>query len=207
MPALDLYDQERKKIGQVELSEEVFGAEPKSRLLYEAVKWQLACRRSGSASTKNRAQVRGGGRKPWRQKGTGRARTGSIRSPLRRGGGVIFGPTPRSYAYPLPKKVRKAALRSALALKLSQGKLMIVDKLELAEIKTSSFLEILRSLELTDALIVTEGKNFNLERSARNLPGFKVLRWEGLNTYDLLKYEQLLLTRESVEKITPQLSK
>jgi large subunit ribosomal protein L4 len=207
MPALDLYDQERKKIGQVELAEEVFGTEPKSHLLYEAVKWQLACRRSGSASTKNRAQVRGGGRKPWRQKGTGRARTGSTRSPIRRGGGVIFGPTPRSYRYPLPKKVKKAALRSALALKLSQGKLMVVDKLELPECKTRSFLEILRSLELTDALIVTEGENFNLERSARNLPGFKILRWKGLNTYDLLKYEQLLITRESLAKITPQLSK
>ena len=207
MPALDLYDQERNKIGQVELPEEVFAVEPKGHLLYEAVKWQLACRRRGSASTKSRGQVRGGGRKPWRQKGTGRARTGSIRSPLSRGGGVIFGPTPRSYSYPLPKKVRKAALRSALALKLSQGKLMIVDKLDLIEIKTRSFLEILKAMELSNALIVTEGKNFNLERSARNLPGFKVLRWEGLNTYDLLKYEQLLLTRESVEKITQQLSK
>ncbi len=207
MPALDLYDQERKRIGQVELPEEVFATKPKDHLLYEAVKWQLACRRRGSASTKSRGQVRGGGRKPWRQKGTGRARTGSIRSPLSRGGGVIFGPTPRSYSYPLPKKVRKAALRSALALKLSQGKLMIVDKLDLAEIKTRSFLEILKAMELSNALIVTEGKNFNLERSARNLPGFKVLRWEGLNTYDLLKYEQLLLTRESVEKITQQLSK
>ncbi|UCD85047.1 MAG: 50S ribosomal protein L4 [Deltaproteobacteria bacterium] len=205
MPALDLYNQEREKVGQVELPEEVFAVKPQNHLLYEAVKWQLACRRKGTASTKSRGQVRGGGRKPWRQKGTGRARAGSIRSPLRHGGGVIFGPKPRSYGYPLPKKVKRAALRSALALKLSQGKLMVVDRLELTEIKTRSFLEILSNMELNNALIVTE-RNFNLERSARNLPGFKVIRWEGLNTYDLLKYEQLLLTRQSVEKITQQLS-
>lgn len=204
MATVDIYNWEKSKIAEIELDEAIFGKKVNNHLFYEVVKMQLANARSGSASTKTRSEVSGGGAKPWRQKGTGRARAGSIRSPLWVGGGVVFGPKPRDYSYRVPKKVRKAALRSALALKFREGKLLIVDNLNLEEIKTKSFVNILKNLEIENALIV-DNENFNLECSARNVPRVKVLRPEGLNVYDILRYEHLLLTKQSVERIQERL--
>jgi len=205
MAIADMYDQNKNRISEIDLDDTVFGAKVDKHLFHEVVKMQLANRRGGNACTKTRSEVSGGGVKPWRQKGTGRARSGSTRSPLWVGGGVVFGPKPRDYSYSLPKKVRKAALKSALSLKHKEGKLLIVDNLNLEEIKTRSFVNLLKKLEVEEALII-DNDNFNLERSARNVPGVKVLRPEGLNVYDILRYEYLLVTKQGVEKIQERLS-
>lgn len=202
---MDIYNTHKEKINQVELDKKIFGCEVKSHLLYEVVKMQLANRRRGTASTKNRSRVRGGGAKPWRQKGTGRARAGTIRSPLWTGGGVVFGPLPRNYSYRVNKKSKKLALRSALSTKLVENKVLILDGFHLPEIKTKDFVSILRQLDIKDALII-DGVNINLEKSARNVPGIKVLRPEGLNVYDILKRDTLVITQPSLEKITKSLS-
>ncbi|HUT85152.1 MAG TPA: 50S ribosomal protein L4 [Thermodesulfobacteriota bacterium] len=204
MAVFDIYDQEKNRISEIDLDDKIFGAKVDKNLFHEVVKMQLANRRGGNACTKTRSEVSGGGRKPWRQKGTGRARAGSNRSPLWVGGGVVFGPKPRDYSYSLPKKVRRAALKSALSLKVKEGKLLIVDNLNLEEIKTKAFVSLLKRLAVEDALIV-DSDNVNLERSARNLHTVKVLRPEGLNVYDILKYECLLLTKQSAEKIQERL--
>jgi len=201
MPILDIYNQGNEKISEVNLSDEVFSVEVKEGLLHEAVVAQLANRRDGNASTKNRAKVRGGGAKPWRQKGTGRARAGSIRSPLWVGGGTIFGPAPRSYQTPFPKKKRRAALKSALTLKLKEGNLMILDKLEFSEIKTSKFVSLLNNLGLTNVLIISGENNFNLKKSANNVKNVKLLRTESLNVHDIIKYEKLLFTEPAIKEI------
>ena len=202
---MDIYNTHKEKINQVELDKKIFGCEVKSHLLYEVVKMQLANRRRGTASTKNRSRVRGGGAKPWRQKGTGRARAGTIRSPLWTGGGVVFGPLPRNYSYRVNKKSKKLALRSALSTKLVENKVLILDGFHLPEIKTKDFVSILRQLDIKDALIIDD-TNINLEKSARNVPGIKVLRPEGLNVYDILKRDTLVITQPSLEKITKSLS-
>ncbi|MCX5885554.1 MAG: 50S ribosomal protein L4 [Proteobacteria bacterium] len=204
MAVFDIYDQEKNRISEIDLDDKIFGAKVDKNLFHEVVKMQLANRRGGNACTKTRSEVSGGGRKPWRQKGTGRARAGSTRSPLWVGGGVVFGPKPRDYSYSLPKKVRRAALKSALSLKVKEGKLLIVDNLNLEEIKTKAFVSLLKRLAVEGALIV-DSDNVNLERSARNLHTVKVLRPEGLNVYDILKYEYLLLTKQSAEKIQERL--
>lgn len=204
MAVFDIYDQEKNRISEIDLDDKIFGAKVDKNLFHEVVKMQLANRRGGNACTKTRSEVSGGGRKPWRQKGTGRARAGSTRSPLWVGGGVVFGPKPRDYSYSLPKKVRRAALKSALSLKVKEGKLLIVDNLNLEEIKTKAFVSLLKGLAVEGALIV-DSDNVNLERSARNLHTVKVLRPEGLNVYDILKYEYLLLTKQSAEKIQERL--
>ena len=204
MAVFDIYDQEKNRISEIDLDDKIFGAKVDKNLFHEVVKMQLANRRGGNACTKTRSEVSGGGRKPWRQKGTGRARAGSTRSPLWVGGGVVFGPKPRDYSYSLPKKVRRAALKSALSLKVKEGKLLIVDNLNLEEIKTKAFVSLLKRLAVEGALIV-DSDNVNLERSARNLHAVKVLRPEGLNVYDILKYEYLLLTKQSAEKIQERL--
>jgi len=196
----------REKVGQMDLSEAVFAAEPKPHLLHEVVVWQLACRRAGTAKTKTRGEVRGGGRKPWRQKGTGRARSGSRRSPLWRGGGTTFGPQPRDYSYTVPKKVRKAALRVALSDKLREEKLMVLRGFGLSQIKTKDFVEVLSRLAAANTLIITAGPDDILEKSSRNVPRVKVLRAEGLNVYDILKHEHLLLTEQAVGTIEEALS-
>ncbi|RME04069.1 MAG: 50S ribosomal protein L4 [Deltaproteobacteria bacterium] len=197
----DVVNIENEKVGEIQLDEGIFDCEVKPHLIHEVVRMQRAARRRGTASVKNRHLVRGGGKKPYRQKGTGRARQGSIRSPHYRGGGVVFGPTPRSYAFSVPKKIRKAALRSALTLKRRSEQLKIVDAFELPEIKTKRVAEILARFERGKTLIVTEKKDEILEKSARNIPHVKVLRVEGLNVYDLLKYDHLLLTQGCVAKI------
>jgi large subunit ribosomal protein L4 len=206
MPRVAVYNTGKKKVSDLELDDQIFNAEIKDHLIHDIVRFQLAKRRAGTASTKNRSVVRGGGRKPYRQKGTGRSRAGSIRSPLWRGGGVIFGPRPRDYGFALPKKVRKQALRVALSARAADGKLFVLNQFQLKEIKTKSFVEILNRFGVKEALIVTRKENFNLERSARNVPGFKVLRVEGLNVFDILNYEHLILVKDSVEKIQERLA-
>ncbi|MCK5256580.1 MAG: 50S ribosomal protein L4 [Deltaproteobacteria bacterium] len=202
---MEIYNTNKEKVSQVELDKKTFSGEVNPHLLYEVVKMQLASRRRGTASTKNRSHVRGGGTKPWRQKGTGRARAGTIRSPLWTGGGVVFGPHPRNYSYRVNKKAKKAALRSALSAKLKENKLFILDNFNLNEIKTKSFVTILGNLAIDDALIIDDA-NINLEKSARNVLGIKVLRPEGLNVYDILKYDSLIITQLCLEKITKSLS-
>jgi large subunit ribosomal protein L4 len=206
MPLVKVYSTGKKKVSEMELDERIFNVEVKDHLLHDVVRLQLARRRAGTASTKNRSAVRGGGRKPYRQKGTGRARAGSTRSPLWRGGGVIFGPIPRDFSYNLPKKVKKQALKIALSARAAEGKLLVLNQFELKEIKTKPFVEILNRLGMVKALIVTGKENFNLERSARNVPGVKVLRVEGLNVYDIFNHENLILVKDAVEKIQERLA-
>jgi len=194
-----------EKVGDLDLDAGVFEAPVKKRLFYEAVKGHLASRRRGTHSTKTRAFVSGGGKKPFKQKGTGRARQGSSRSPLMPGGATVFGPLPRTYDYKVPRKVRQAALRAALSLRTREGKLVVVDRIELPEIRTRALLDALRALELNRALIVTDGKNEKLEKSARNLRDFKVVPASGMTLFDLLRFDQVLLTRPAYEQIVSRL--
>lgn len=194
------------KVLQPKLNEEVFGVKTRPHLLHTAIVMQLANRRGGNAATKSKGFVRGGGKKPWRQKGTGRARAGSIRSPLWVGGGTIFGPQPRDYSYRIPKKARRAALLSALSLKNSDGKIVVVEKLELTQAKTKLMASALADLRVSSALIVIAQADETVQRSARNLPNVKVLRVDGLNVYDLLRYEHLILTEAALKLIEERLA-
>jgi large subunit ribosomal protein L4 len=191
----------KKKVGDLELDSNVFEAPVRKRLFYEAVKQSLASRRRGTHSTKTRHFVSGGGRKPFRQKGTGRARQGTSRSPLMPGGAVVFGPLPRSYAYKVPRKVRQAALRSALSLRAKEQKLLILDQIEMEEIKTRALLESLKVLGLNKALIVIDGRNEKFEKSARNLRHFKVVQASGMTLFDVLRHDELVLTRSAYDQI------
>lgn len=193
-------------VGEIELADAVFGAPVKQHLLWEVVRAQRAAKRSGTACTKGRSEVRGGGKKPYKQKGTGRARQGSSRSPNHVGGGTVFGPKPRSYYIPVPKKVRRGALRSVLSLRGREEKLLIVDAFKLPEIKTKSLVQVLAKLGAEKALIVEHQDNVNLVLSARNLPRCKVLPPEGLNVYDVLKHEQLILTTETARDVERRLT-
>ena len=201
MAMMELVDKERRVKETVELPESVFGAEVKTHLLHHAVVAQLAARRSGTASTKTRTYVSGGGKKPFRQKGTGRARMGSSRSPLLRGGGTVFGPHPRSYEIKVNRKAMKAALRSALSSKAKENKLFLVDDLELAAPRTKEFLKVAAALGLTEALLVVDGACANLSLGIRNLRSFKTLPASAINVYDILSYDQLVLTRPALQKI------
>lgn len=196
---------ENQQVGTVVLSDGIFAGPVNEVLLWEVVRMQLANRRRGTHQAKNRSAVRGGGRKPWRQKGTGRARAGSRRSPLWRGGGAIFGPTPRDYGYSMPKKKRRAALRSALAAKARDGELLIVENFDLPGIKTKTFAQMLGSLGAESALVVIPERDDVVEKSARNLPWAKVLRVDGLNVYDVLKYGTLVVLRSSLAKLEERL--
>jgi large subunit ribosomal protein L4 len=201
MPVLDVLDMNANKTGEISLRDDVFGVEPRVHLFPLVIRMQLAAKRQGTASTKTRIEVKASGKKPWRQKGTGRARAGTRASPVWRGGGVTFGPKPRDYGIELPKKVRKVALRSALSLKCRDKLLLVLDHFDLPETRTKQFLVHRQKLQLGKALIVIEGDNPNLERSARNVPEIKVLRTAGLNLYDILEYDQLVLTRDAVDYI------
>ena len=205
MPVLDVQNVKGKQISQVELTDDVFNVPVKPSVLHEVVTMQLSNRRSGTASVKHRSDVKGSRRKLFRQKGTGRARRGDIKSPLLRGGGVVFGPDGRNYSYKVPKKVRKLALKMALSSKLRENELMVLDEFELDEIKTKQFVDVLNTLNLDSALIVTEKHNEHLELSSRNVPDVKVLRSEGLNVYDILKYRMLVLLEPAVKKIEGRL--
>jgi large subunit ribosomal protein L4 len=204
MPVVDLVDITNNKIGETSLTDDIFGVEVNPFLIHEVVKMQLTNRRSGTASTKNRSLVRGGGKKPWRQKGTGRARVGTIRSPLWKGGGTIFGPVPHDYSYLVPKKVRKNALKSALTQKLQENKLVLVDAIKLDEVKSKQFVALMKTLKITNALIIDE-ENKNLSLSARNVTNFKVLKPEGLNVFDLMVHDYVVLSKKSLESIEKRL--
>ena len=201
MSTFAVYDIGNQKVREIELDDRIFDAKINPSLFYDVVRRSLASQRKGSASTKNRALVRGGGAKPWRQKGTGRARAGSRRSPLWRGGGTIFGPMPRDYSFSIPKKVKQAALRAALSLKRQEGKLILLDDFPLEGFKTRQILEVLKKFQVEDALIVTDEKHLFLERSARNIPKIQILRYEGLSVYDILNHEHLILLSPTIQRI------
>lgn len=191
---------------QPTLNEAIFGAKSRPHLLHQTVVMQLANRRAGTAATKTKGFVSGGGKKPWRQKGTGRARSGSIRSPIWVGGGTAFGPTPRDYSYRMPRSARREALLSALSLKNREGKLIVVDKFELEAGKTKIMVQALAELKVASAVIVVAQADEKIERSARNLPKIKVLRVEGLNVYDLMRYEHLILTDGALKLLEKRLA-
>jgi len=205
MTVVNVINSKAQKVSQIDLVDSIFNIPVKGSVLHEVVTMQLARRRSGSAAVKHRSDVKGSGRKLFRQKGTGRARRGDIKSPLLRGGGSTFGPDPRSYAYKVPKKVRRLALKMALSSKLKEEKLLVLNELELDNIKTREFVKVMNALNTKNALIVTEKKNENLELSARNIPQIKVLRVEGLNVYDILKYKNVVLLESSIKSIEGRL--
>ena len=205
MAVVDVINSTGKKVSQVDLNDEIFNVPVKKSVLHEVVTMQLANRRAGTASTKHRSDITGSGRKLFRQKGTGRARRGNIKAPLLRGGGVAFGPKPKSWAYKVPKKVRKLALKMALSSKFKDDDILILDQFELDQIKTKAFSEIAGNLNMENALIVVDRQNENLELSSRNLPEFKVMRFEGLNVYDILKHRTLVLLEASVKAIEGRL--
>ncbi len=203
---LTVLSAQREKVGEIPLPVAISEQPQRTHLLFEIVRMQLANRRSGTAATKTRSQVRGGGRKPWRQKGTGRARAGSNRSPVWVGGATVFGPQPRSYAYRLPRSARKTALRAALAHKLRQDEVVVIDAIQFDEPKTKQMVTLLAQLEMGDSvLLVLANADSNVQKSARNLPGVKVLLSQGLNVYDLLRYRKVLVTQEAMQQITERL--
>ena len=191
---------------ETELAESIFGKEIRPHLLHQVVVMQLNNRRGGTASTKTRGLVRGSGKKPWRQKGTGRARAGSVRSPIWVGGGRVFGPLPKDYSYRIPKKARRQALLSALSLKNQDGKVVVVEEVMFPEIKTKQMVDLLGNLAIGNALLVIPSSDQKVELSARNLPNLKVLRVEGLNVYDILRFEHLILTKGALSKIEERFS-
>ena len=205
MPVVDVQNVEGKPISTIDLADDIFDVPIKPSVLHEVVKMQLSNRRSGTAAVKHRSDVRGSGRKLFRQKGTGRARRGDIKSPLLRGGGVVFGPDGRNYTLKVTKKVRRLALKMALSSKLIANELMVLDRFELEQIKTQAFVSALKDLKLDNVLIVTDQANEQLELSSRNVPDVKVLRSEGLNVYDILKYQTLVLLEPAVKNIEGRL--
>ncbi|WP_017815363.1 MULTISPECIES: 50S ribosomal protein L4 [Paenibacillus] len=202
MPKVALYSIDGSQVGEIELSDSVFGIEPNTSVLHDAVVMQRASLRQGTHKVKGRSEVRGGGRKPWKQKGTGRARQGSIRSPQWKGGGVVFGPTPRSYAFKLPKKVRRLAIKSALSSKVVANEIIVLDALTLNSPKTKEFAAILNNLKVDrKALIVASEYDNNVALSARNIPGVKFVAADGVNVLDVLVHDKLILTKEAVQKV------
>jgi len=205
MPVIDVQNTKGKKVTTVDLAENIFNVPVKPSVLHEVVTMQLANRRAATATVKHRSDVKGSRRKLFRQKGTGRARSGDIKSPLLRGGGSVFGPDPRSYSYKVPKKVKRLALKMALSTKLEEDNLIVIDEFDLDKVKTKEFSAVMDVLNIKNALIITEKKNENLELSSRNVPGVKVLRVEGMNVYDILKYENVLLLESSIKSIEGRL--
>jgi large subunit ribosomal protein L4 len=206
MPIVDVFNLDSEVTGQLELSDAIFGVPVKSHVLHEVVIYQLAKRRAGTAKTKGRSEIRGGGKKPWRQKGTGRARAGTSRSPIWRGGGTIHGPQPRDYEMRIPKKVRRLALKMALSQKVLDSEFKVIDQLKLDRIRTRDFVDLLDRFELGKTLVVLPEPDEMIEKSARNIPNVKVLRSEGLNVYDLLDYHAVILSRECVSRIEEALA-
>lgn len=202
MPKVALYNQNGSTAGDIELNASVFGIEPNESVVFDAILMQRASLRQGTHKVKNRSEVRGGGRKPWRQNGTGRARQGSIRSPQWRGGGVVFGPTPRSYSYKLPKKVRRLAIKSVLSSKVIDNNIIVLEDLTLDTAKTKEMAAILKGLSVEKkALIVTADANEAVALSARNIPGVTVVEANGINVLDVVNHEKLLITKAAVEKV------
>ena len=201
MPKVDLLNKEGKKVGDIELAESIFGVEVNTDVMHEVVVNYLANQRQGTGSTKTRSEVTGGGKKPWKQKGTGRARQGSIRAPQWIKGGIALGPKPRSYKYTLNKKVKRLALKSALSSKVQENEIIVLDSLNFDEIKTKNMAKVLENIKANKALIVLADKNLNVQASARNIPNTKTALVNTINTYDILKYGTLVLTKDAVEKI------
>lgn len=202
MPKVALFNQNGSTNGEIELNASVFGIEPNESVVFDAILMQRASLRQGTHKVKTRSEVRGGGRKPWRQKGTGRARQGSIRSPQWRGGGIVFGPTPRSYSYKLPKKVRRLAIKSVLSSKVIDNNIIVLEDLTLDAVKTKEFAGILKGLSVEKkALIVTADANETVALSARNIPGVTVVEAKGINVLDVVNHEKLLITKAAVEKV------
>lgn len=202
MPKVAVYNTKGEQVGEIELNDAVFGVEVNGSVLHDVVVNQLANRRQGTQSAKTRAEVSGGGRKPWKQKGTGRARAGSTRSPLWRKGGIVFAPKPRSYNYVLPKKVRRLALKSALSSKVQNGNIIVLDTLAMAEPKTKEFTSILKNLKVENkALVVTADIDNTVVKSARNISGVTPTNAGSLNVYDVLAHEKLIITRDAVTRV------
>ncbi|WP_409343420.1 50S ribosomal protein L4 [Paenibacillus sp. MBLB4367] len=202
MPKVAVYNVSGAQVGEIELSDAVFGIEPNKHVLHDAVVMQQASLRQGTHDTKGRSEVRGGGRKPWKQKGTGRARQGSIRAPQWKGGGIVFGPTPRSYAYKLPRKVRRLAIKSALSSKVIANEIIVLDQLAMAQPKTKEFANILNNLKVErKALVVASQFDDNVALSARNIPGVKFVSAEGINVLDVLVHDKLIITKDAVQKV------
>ena len=205
MLSAKVYSQDNQELGEIDLQENVFSVSVKPELMHQAVRAHHAAVRSGTVGVKNRALISGGGRKPWRQKGTGRARAGTGRSPLWRGGAIIHGPKARDYSIKLNKKVRRLALKMALSTKYAQDELQIVDKIELGQIRTKDFVNIKNNLGLKKPLIVTAEKSNNLELSARNVPGVEVITQDSINVYEILKHRELVMDKQAVEKLQERL--
>ncbi|SET57386.1 LSU ribosomal protein L4P [Natronincola peptidivorans] len=202
MPKVSVYNVSGEQVNEIELSDNVFGVEVNQHVLYEVVKNQLANKRQGTQSAKTRSEVRGGGRRPWRQKGTGRARHGTIRSPLWVGGGVVFAPKPRNHGYTLPKKVKRLAMKSALTSKVNSNELIVLEELTLEAPKTKEMANILKNLKVEKkALIVIGDKNEAVIRSAKNIPGIETASVNTLNVYDILKYDKFIITKDAVQKV------
>ena len=201
MANVSVYNIEGKEVGSIELNDAVFGVEVNEHLVHMAVVNQLANNRQGTQSAKTRSEVSGGGRKPWRQKGTGHARQGSTRAPQWTGGGIVFAPKPRDYSFKMNKKEKRIALLSALSSKVAESKIVVLDEFKLDEIKTKKFVEVMNNLKVENALVVLEGENKNVVLSGRNIPTVKVSATNEINTYDVLKYETLVVTKAAVEKL------
>jgi len=202
MPKVSLYNVSGAQVGEIELADSVFGIEPHVHAMHEMVLLQQAAVRQGTHKVKGRSEVRGGGRKPWKQKGTGRARQGSIRAPQWKGGGIVFGPTPRSYSFKLPKKVRRLAIKSALSSKVLDNQIIVLDQLALNAPKTKEIVAILNNLKVDrKALVVTPSYDDNVALSARNIPGVKFVAADGINVLDVMVYDQLIITKEAVQKV------
>lgn len=201
MAKIAVYDMQKNQVSERELADSVFNVDVKGYLIHDMVRYQLAARRQGTVDTKTRSEVRGGGKKPYKQKGTGNARQGCIRAPHYVGGGLAFGPHPRDYAFKLNRKVKKAALKSALSVRLKEDNLTVINELTLDAISTKNFVGLLDRFEMGSVLVVVDTANRNIELSARNIPSVKVLRAEGVNVYDIMKYKKLLLTEEAVSQL------
>ncbi len=201
MANVSVYNIEGKEVGSIELNDAVFGVEVNEHLVHMAVVNQLANNRQGTQSAKTRSEVSGGGRKPWRQKGTGHARQGSTRAPQWTGGGIVFAPKPRDYSFKMNKKEKRIALLSALSSKVAESKIVVLDEFKLDEIKTKKFVEVMNNLKVENALVVLEGENKNVVLSGRNIPSVKVIATNEINTYDVLKYTTLVVTKAAVEKL------
>jgi len=206
MSTVNVMNIKNENVGQIELNDAVFNLEVKEYILHDVVRMQRAARRSGNACTKTRVEVSGGGAKPWRQKGTGRARAGSRTSPVWRGGGVVFGPKPRDYSFKLNRKVKKLALSMALSARLQEDNLIVLDDFSMEAIKTKDFVSVMKSLNVENGLIIIDGEAENLKKSSRNVNGFKVLPSEGLNVYDVLLHKKLVLIKPVIENLEKRLT-
>ena len=201
MSTVEIKNIKNESVGEIDLNDLIFNREVKNYVLHEVVRQQRAARRNGTASTKTRKDVRGSGAKPWRQKGTGRARAGTRKSPIWRGGGTTFGPKPRDYSFKLNRKVKQQAVAMALSARYQEGNLVVLDNFTLEAIKTKEFVSIMEVLELNNALIVVDSENEELSKSSRNVPGYKVMKTDGVNVYDILLHEKLVLLQPAIERL------